>query len=1149
MALNGLDAQALKEAFDYACSEPGWFLLKYETRDDIVLLGKGASAVKDMRELISSEPDDSPIYGFIRYRRRNILIKLVPDNTSRVLKARSQVHFQSVVERFSPCDVTVSLKSYKELTDAALTTACSTHTATASISSSSSSLRQRRLTDIQETSEEGFETLEAEAKPEPTTTSKVVENQQGLQVIVTTHDPGVSSDGRRAPIEVEISAPEPIKVEQEVEDFNVLDTVDEMGLTRMDSLIRDQEDGGPPRKSTSSTTGRPTAEDIYAELALKYAPKVKLGPRPSADWHKRPHTSSSTGSGPAAVGDKETSKSGPTASVPKNVHLPARIPTRKARSGSQSSNHSKLQFQATFEATGAAASKRKGSLHHPGPPPPLQFASANNTTTPSNPFPPAPLSPTPSFTSIKSALSTSSHSAAAFYLANPIGAAPAAAAASASSSGISPEKARLMKALELRKKALAATSVTGTATATAATANAGTAAGSVTGTGTGTGSGSGSGSRAGSHSGSRTGTGSVARLTTPHQPGADEEDETADAATAPKIITATSLSPSSPSSSASISVIKLSRSGSTTSTKSNRSVSRSRSKSKSSKSSKARTTPISTSPPPATTQIGSTLHASSPDEMSATLTEAGSPPTSSSSSITPSEPTSLTNSVPDTPTQGSYAAPSEPAPIENTLPSPTQAPSTSTEHDSQKSFSDDLDKESESSYGVSDLNGESVESNTITDDGEDRIATRLHPPPPTLLLPTPKSAPPESPKTKENTQPEIVSKIIEVKEEPKRDDTPPRSPLLHLNMLHPKTPADYLDNQMLPKTHNRLPSTEIPVIETARSVSAPFLNNQDKKPVLVASSRKVSVSSSVSQRIKALEMLSKDKPAAASPPVLPPQRSRPSSPTPQFAPVRTNSLKTSASSPNLSPLVSPGTPRQRIDSPFLLNKKTSDELNVKLQGLPTGTWTPSKARAGSFGEISIVPPRKASVASVSSLNISTIAEPPTIPPKKEDSPPKTADGSPKSKISPLLRRMSSSKAKKTSSPITPVTPVTPPTTTPVSVAPPPPPPPAAPVEKKVLLTGWVNVQLPNTMFWKRRYLRIDSDTWLYLTLSADENSPQTGKYNIKNEVMAAMVPDIDEQELPNSVNLRLIEGGVLACACENDQEQTNILKVVRSCIA
>ncbi|KAF3908570.1 hypothetical protein ABW21_db0208445 [Orbilia brochopaga] len=279
--------------------------MKYETRDDIALLGKGASAVKDMRDLISEQPDDSPIYGFIRYRRRNILIKLVPENTSRVLKARSQVHFQSVIERFSPCDVTVSLKSYRELTDAALTTACSTHTATASISSSSSSLRQRRLTDIQETSEEGLETQDGEqTKAE----SKVVENQQGLQVIVTTHDPGVASDGKRAPIEVEISASEPISMEPVLEDFPLPDSVglndDQLsiagGLSRSDSFARDprvSESEGAGRKSTS----RPTAEDIYAELALKYQPKVKLGPRPSADWNRRPHTSSAQEHPPAGA--------------------------------------------------------------------------------------------------------------------------------------------------------------------------------------------------------------------------------------------------------------------------------------------------------------------------------------------------------------------------------------------------------------------------------------------------------------------------------------------------------------------------------------------------------------------------------------------------------------------------------------------------------------------------------------------------------------------------------------------------------------------------------------------------------------------------------------------------------------------------------
>ncbi|KAK6533517.1 hypothetical protein TWF694_002456 [Orbilia ellipsospora] len=1059
MALNGLDAQALKEAFDFACAEPGWFLMKYETRDDIVLLGKGASAVKDMRELISHEPDDSPIYGFIRYRRRNILIKLVPDNTSRVLKARSQVHFQSVIERFSPCDVTVSLKSYKELTDAALTTACSTHTATASISSSSSSLRQRRLTDIQEASEEGFEAQESAPKAE--STSKVLENQQGLQVIVTTHDPGVSSDGKRAPIEVEISAPEPIKVESEVDDFKIPDTIEEEGgLSRSNSLSRD-DGGAPPRKSTSSGVARPTAEEIYAELALKYAPKVKLGPRPSADWNKRPHTASpSTSSLASATGAGDassSSKSGPTASVPKNVHLPMRMPTRKARSGSQGSSKLQLQFH---EGTGTGANpgpaSNKGSLRHPGPPPPLQFASANNTHPP-NSFPSAPLSPTPSFTSIKSSRS-------AFSLALPIGAAPA-AAASASSAGISPEKARLMKALELRKKALSQQSSSPTTTTATKTTD-------------------------------------QEPLTGPPQQPLPEPPSSAKSPSSTATAQETSTEPTNHASSS----------------------------------------PVDT------------------DEMATVVTS------SSASSISPSEPTSLDNSVPDTPTQGSYAATSESAAAENTLPSPTQAPSTSTEHDSQKSYSDDLDKESESSYGVSDINGDSVESNTITDDGDERIATRLHPPPPTLLLPTPKQTP-EVPAKKENVPPEIITKAVEKPVDSKKDDTPPRSPLLHLNMLHPKTPADYMESQKLPK-HNRLPSAEVPVIETARSVSAPFLNNSDKKPVLVAASRKVSVASSVSQRIKALEMLSKDKPQA-SPPVLPPQRSRPSSPTPQFAPVRNNSLKSSASSPNLSPLsgprvFSPVTSPARIDSPFL-NKKSAEELNLnsKVTALPS-TYSPSKSRTGSFGEISVVPSRK---ASVSSLNITTTAEPPKVPlvaPKKEEPAPApvSVNGSPtdkKSKLSPLLRRKSSSKTQRPTTPIAPAATVVAPApaqvATPKSVITPksaPAPAPApAPVEaeKKILLSGSFNVQLPDTMFWKRRYLKIESDNWLYLHSGVDQFSPLTGKYNIKTEFRDVVIPDIDEQELPNSVNLRLVEGGALACACQNSQELNNILKVVRSCIA
>ena len=63
--------------------------MKYVSRDDVELLGKGGSSVREMRELAAKEPDDSPLYAFIRYRRRNILIKLVPGGTSRVLKGTS----------------------------------------------------------------------------------------------------------------------------------------------------------------------------------------------------------------------------------------------------------------------------------------------------------------------------------------------------------------------------------------------------------------------------------------------------------------------------------------------------------------------------------------------------------------------------------------------------------------------------------------------------------------------------------------------------------------------------------------------------------------------------------------------------------------------------------------------------------------------------------------------------------------------------------------------------------------------------------------------------------------------------------------------------------------------------------------------------
>lgn len=81
--------------------------------------------------------------------------------------------------------------------------------------------------------------------------------------------------------------------------------------------------------------------------------------------------------------------------------------------------------------------------------------------------------------------------------------------------------------------------------------------------------------------------------------------------------------------------------------------------------------------------------------------------------------------------------------------------------------------------------------------------------------------------------------------------------------------------------------------------------------------------------------------------------------------------------------------------------------------------------------------------------------------------------SPKSPKSPnFLKRMSSSLKNLTAkeeapAPVAPVAPT-------------------EPVKKTYLLAGWINVQLPDTMLWRRRCLKIDSDGWLFLSLTDEE---------------------------------------------------------------
>lgn len=67
------------------------FLLKYISRDSVDLLARGKAGVHEARNAIATYPETSPLYGLISYRRRRVLLKYIPDGTSRVLKGMQRL--------------------------------------------------------------------------------------------------------------------------------------------------------------------------------------------------------------------------------------------------------------------------------------------------------------------------------------------------------------------------------------------------------------------------------------------------------------------------------------------------------------------------------------------------------------------------------------------------------------------------------------------------------------------------------------------------------------------------------------------------------------------------------------------------------------------------------------------------------------------------------------------------------------------------------------------------------------------------------------------------------------------------------------------------------------------------------------------------
>ncbi|KAI0874345.1 hypothetical protein GGS24DRAFT_459685 [Hypoxylon argillaceum] len=268
MSLNGLDDVKVKEAHDAANSEPGgWFLLKYLSRDEIDILDTGNGGITDIRSAIARYEEPSPLYGFLRYRRRSVIIKYIPEDCSRLLQARAAVHFNAICDQFTH-NTTFEISDAKDLKDSKLSAACSLHAASGSSSSSSSSLRRRRLNEIAEEGEEE----ERERKRQS------VVNEEARPAS------SVYSDSPASP------SPEPPVVLDRQQITNPSET--NFASTKN---IPDFAGANVPASPTKSDFGRRLSSqsarhEVYSSSSYYQGRKVKLGPRPSIDAHKRPST-------------------------------------------------------------------------------------------------------------------------------------------------------------------------------------------------------------------------------------------------------------------------------------------------------------------------------------------------------------------------------------------------------------------------------------------------------------------------------------------------------------------------------------------------------------------------------------------------------------------------------------------------------------------------------------------------------------------------------------------------------------------------------------------------------------------------------------------------------------------------------------------
>lgn len=91
--------------------------------------------------------------------------------------------------------------------------------------------------------------------------------------------------------------------------------------------------------------------------------------------------------------------------------------------------------------------------------------------------------------------------------------------------------------------------------------------------------------------------------------------------------------------------------------------------------------------------------------------------------------------------------------------------------------------------------------------------------------------------------------------------------------------------------------------------------------------------------------------------------------------------------------------------------------------------------------------------------------------------------------------------------------------------------------------GNVNVQFPETLLWKRRFLKIDDQGYLIFTAPSDNTTMKSisRKFHLA-DVQEPCLPDLEREEIAWSVLLDLRDGNCIQCACESKQAQARVLK-------